>query len=517
MEYDIIVIGSGHNGLTTACYLAKWGLKVIVLEKRNVFGGGCITEEVTLPGFKHDIHSENHLWVRISPTMDELQLEKYGLEYYIPEKLIGSGFPDGSSIVQNIDIDKTLESISKINEEDADSYKRFYERYLEVSKIIFDSFFLTTPPGTGFMQAMEGSREGAEILRYMLLSPKDVLDENFKDDRVKTWLYAYAEQLGNAPDEPGSGFSIFLLPSFVQQYGLGKPIGGSGMLTEAFLKCFKSLGGEVRGNSEVRRIIIEGGGASGVELISGEKIRAKKAIVSMMSFPYLIKATGEENLGYDFVKRANNFRYGYGIFMVHAALDDQLNFISPELDDATTITLYESMDNCLKCFHQISMGEIPWDNILVFVSNYSVKLCEKTKKVPHGKATLYLASPECIPNTKNLRNGTWDYNKVRFGEALINKLSMYAPNLKDILLKVYFDSPADIERRNPTMAYGDAVLGRSTLEQFLMRPFPGYTEYKTSISNLYMTGGHTWPSGGVTTAPGYNCARIIKRDLKIGG
>jgi phytoene dehydrogenase-like protein len=514
-EYDLIVVGSGHNGLIGGCYLAKSGLKVLVLEKREILGGGATTEELTLPGFKHDACSSEHVLIFFGPVIKELELEtRYGLEYYFHPVLYGVGFMDGTSIAMYKEVKKTCESIAKVSEKDADTYLSLYNKFLSIKEPFLSQSFSPPVDPSVFFGNLERVEGGKELARLAMLNPKEVLDELFEDERTKGFIYGMSgAALLNSPDEFGSGLSIFITLG-LQYYGkIGKAVGGAGMLTYSLRKCLEDNGGETRVNSEVDRIIVEDGKASGVKLKDGEIIKAKKAIL-VNSPPHLIvKMVGKDYVGEDFSRKAENFRFGTGLFAIHLALDGEVNFNASELNGCGATIIYETLSHSLKCFNECKEGRIPWDNICLYFTNYNLGLSSRAKRAPEGKAAALLMG---IPVPAFFSDGSsWHFHKMKFAEALISKLEEYAPNIRSLIIKSRIESPSDIERRIPGMVGGDIMIGRNSLEQYFFRPFPGYTHYRTSIPNLYMTGGATWPSGGISGASGYNVANIIKEDLNI--
>ena len=265
--YDFVVIGSGHNGLTTAAYLAKAGQKVLVLERNDWFGGGVVTKEILAPGFKFDLHSSLHVNIQANPLIlrDELQLlAKYGLKYLYPDAVYSTIFDDQTSIITYKDIDRTCESIAKISQRDADAYRRFAEMSKKIVPLVTQSLFVPAPPQGQFFALLDQSAEGQEIFRALQQSKLDICREWFESDKLIIHLLKFASETLTAPEDKGTGFILYTMPGMVYTYPIGIPVGGSGALADALIRCLKSYGCELRDKTEVAKVVVEGGRAVGV-------------------------------------------------------------------------------------------------------------------------------------------------------------------------------------------------------------------------------------------------------------
>ncbi|MGW8370294.1 MAG: phytoene desaturase family protein, partial [Gammaproteobacteria bacterium] len=281
-KFDIITIGSGHNGLVAAAYLAAAGKKVLVLERNAWFGGGVVTKELTVPGFRHDQHSMAHIFIQANPLLknDELGLKsKFGLRYIIPELPMMSVFEDGQTLGLYRDRDKSAAEIGKFSQRDAEAYRWLADKAASYMPMVTASLYTApTPLGAGYAM-MDQSREGRELWRYMQMSSHDLLSEIFESDRVRMHFARVAGENLVSPDEKSTGMGIFVFVGFLEAYGIGVPVGGSGKLTDALIACIESFGGEVRASTDVERVVVKNGRATGVVTADGAEIEATDAVI----------------------------------------------------------------------------------------------------------------------------------------------------------------------------------------------------------------------------------------------
>ncbi|MDY6863737.1 MAG: NAD(P)/FAD-dependent oxidoreductase, partial [Thermodesulfobacteriota bacterium] len=277
-EYDIVIVGGGHNGLTCGCYLAKAGQKVGVFERRHNIGGGCCTEEVTLPGFKHNLHNFIHAWIHTGPVYKELELEKYGSKYVYPETQWGMVYEDGKALVQYLDVDSTCKELGKFSKKDAREYRDLIRYFEDMKDIIFGALFAPPLPPSVLDGLLEGTKEGLEFLKLMKSNPKTLCNDIFESEQIKAWALFCTTQGGTPHDIYGNGIylpAVFCL-THIKPYGMS--VGGSRMLAEGMTKCLEDHGGKVFKNTHVSKIIVENGNATGLELADGTKIKAKVVV-----------------------------------------------------------------------------------------------------------------------------------------------------------------------------------------------------------------------------------------------
>jgi phytoene dehydrogenase-like protein len=312
-RYDVVIAGAGHNALILGCYLAKAGQKVCIVEKNPKAGGSVATEELTAPGFRHDVCSVAHSLILGNPLMrkDELQLlSRHGLKYIQPEKLTAVFFDDGSSLEFYSDIDRTCQSIAKFSQRDATSYRRFIDEVYKVLDMLVMGMF-SVPPNPGMQAAMmDQSAEGRELMRLQAMSSWDFICEWFENEKVRIALARYASEAMMNPFDNGTGFGFYLILPYMHKYGMGIPVGGSGALADALVRCFQANGGTLRLNSEVARIKLVNGEAQGLVLASGEEVLASKAVVAGLHvtqvFPGMVPGV---ELPPDFLHRIKRIKY----------------------------------------------------------------------------------------------------------------------------------------------------------------------------------------------------------------
>ncbi|MGH9642478.1 MAG: phytoene desaturase family protein, partial [Terriglobales bacterium] len=280
---DVIAVGSGHNGLVAAAYLAAVGRRVLVLERNAWFGGGVVTRELTVPGFRHDQHSMAHIFIQGNPLLlnDELGLKsKYGLRYVFPESPMSSIFEDGETLSMYRDHARTRTEIARYSPADAVAFDRLSAKAAVWLPMIAASLFTAPMPLGASTAVLDQSRDGRELWRTMQMSTHELLCQYFANERVKTHFARVAGENLASPDEKGTGIGLFVFLGFLERYGFGVPIGGSGALTRSLIACIEDHGGTVLAGVDVRRVMASGGRATGVATSEGRQFDARDGIIA---------------------------------------------------------------------------------------------------------------------------------------------------------------------------------------------------------------------------------------------
>jgi phytoene dehydrogenase-like protein len=518
-DFDAIIIGGGHNGLILGNYLQKAGLQTLILERRLEVGGGLCTEQATIPGFLHNLHSYFHDTINIMPAWLDLELEKYNARYYRPPVQAGSALKNGQAVMMHTDIDKTCASIARLSESDAKAYREMTENYgaFMESAVVPALFTAPQPPSTQ-LDVLEPSREGMDFIRMGRLSPKDVLDEYFENDYVKALiLHQLPIPRGIWPDYEGVGTVI---PLIVGQSEYSQIcIGGSHVLAHALWRAFFANGGLCLGLHHVNKILVENGEAVGVETDRGETFRANKLVASAIDLNQtFLELVDQENLDEAFIKKIKNFKLDeFSIFGVHLALDEPPRHTSakfdPDINNAFKLNIgLETPEDYYILLSEIRLGKLP-EHLGMFCSCPTLF---DPSQAPGGKHTALMWQP--VPYS--LRGGgpeKWDEVKDEFMDRCIEKWREYAPNLTDdnILMKRAL-SPLDIERKLWNMRSGGVFMGRMITAQLeYFRPMPELAEFRTPIKNLYLCGACCHPGGGIIGGSGLIAADIIAEDHGI--
>jgi len=519
-KYDFIIIGGGPNGLCVAAYLAKAGQKVVVLEKYFEVGGGLATEEVTLGGFYHNTHAIYHMMVDYAPVYKDLELEQYRCKYIYPELQVAMPFTDGKCLCLYSDVDRSCDSIAKLSAKDAESYRAIYHKF----KIYMDEFLA---PGTyvkplPILEAVIGLEKtsiGKEISEYQHKSPKEIVDELFENERVKTMMLYLACHWGLEYDNGGLGFLVPLMLNRAVNSRLC--LGGSHRLSNALSRVIQELGqGHLRGSQLIKRIIVEDGTAKGVELEDGTVYEAEKAVVSSID-PHqtFLKYLGEEHLSEDFVSKVKNWHWEkWSLCSLHAALNELPNFTAaadnPDINKALMYILgYETPDDLIDHWQAIDKGELSstvgFDGVFPTMFDPS--------QAPPGKhtASLYEMAPF------DLKEGAekwWD-RKLReeHEERFLSTLQKYAPNMtRDKVLWTYLVTPLDFSTKYLNMVQGSIKQGAYEIFQMAHnRPNDECSSHRTPVKSLYVCGASVNPGGLVTFGPSYIATNTIAEDYEI--
>ncbi len=321
-NYEAVVIGGGHNGLTCASYLARTGLKTLVLEQYHMVGGMTITEEITLPGFRSDIHAFGYQLANLSPVPHELGLERFGFELLRPDPNFSHVFPDGGIVSMHRELEDTVRSIARYSTKDAETWRKLFNNYLKVKDQIVAG--VNSPPKSlgAELSALEHIPDGLDEYRFGLQSIRSWCDEWFEADETKVLLATFASHPGLAPDDAGGGHLAWLFTTILQDVGNKVVKGGMHNLSLALARYFQSQSGEIRTNAAVRKIVVKEGEAAGIQLADGEEITVSGVVASSVD-PYqlIVHFLGEEVVGPEIVAKLDRYEWGDSALVIYVALD----------------------------------------------------------------------------------------------------------------------------------------------------------------------------------------------------
>ena len=521
-KYDAIVIGAGHNGLTTAAYLAKAGQKVLVLERRHVIGGAAVTEEI-YPGFKYSVCSYVVSLLR-PEVIRELELPKYDLEI-IPLDSTFTPMPDGNYLARWGDHAKTRREIARHSVTDAEAYEQYGQLMVQMAMAVKPMLGIIPPEPTSWnpreLLALAslgkhfrnlGDKLLYDLIKLMTMSSADFLDEWFETEVLKATMSA-SGIIGTfmGPRSPGTAYVLLHhymgeLDGAFRSWGFAR--GGMGTISRVIADAARHFGAEIRTRAPVDHVFIKNSSAGGVVLDSGEEIYADVIVSGVDPKRTFLKMVDAGELAPEFVKQVNRFKIRGSSAKVNLALDALPNFtslpgIGPHLSGAISIS--PNLEYIERAYDDAKYGDYsrrPYLDIII-------PSMLDPSMAPPGKHVMSIFV-QYAPY--HLRQGSWPERREEFGDNVIATLSEYAPNMKDIILHRQVVTPWDLEQEFG-LTEGNIFQGELTLDQlFFLRPVPGWTRYRTPLKNLYMCGAGTHPGGGVMAASGRLAALEILKD-----
>lgn len=519
--YDVVIVGGGHNGLTCGSYLAKAGKKVLVLETRDVVGGGCATKEVAALGFRHNFHSNFHGIIHMGPVYRDLELERYGATYVWPENQFAHVFPDGRALVCSRELDTTVERIARFSRRDAETFREVAHAYRQVLDEGFIPAMFSPPrPPSQDLAPLEGTTDGLGLIRQFMTTPNHLARDLFETPEVQTWIGFWVAQLAGTGDVFGLGANYpVMVAGSMEPYGWAICEGGSNRLAQAMAEFLTDHGGEVRVDSPVVRIEVDGDGARSVKLEDGTKIPVDGILVSNLDPKHtFLDLVGEESLDETLRHACERWRYDVmSMFCVYLALDAPVRWKAadwdPSVERCFAVSICESLDVLDHNASDCRLGVPPRRPGLFTVhpSIFEPSLC------PPGKESCFCE--QIAPY--ELREGgpqPWEDIKEDYAATVLDRWRPYlASGLEsEAIIGKYISSPIDIERVMPSMRHGDWNHGEMSQDQLgVFRPFHEYPPYRTGFANVYMCGASTHPGGSIGGACGYNAATVIAADLGL--
>ncbi len=511
--YDVAIVGGGHNGLVCAAYLAKAGLNTAVLERRDIVGGACVTEEL-FPGYKVCTGAQIGGLLKTKVIRD-LQLHKFGFELvpFDPHRL--HLFPDGRYIQYWRDPDKSMSEVAKFSKRDAQAYLRFEKQMDKLASIIKPSLELRPPVSLGELEskfADAGELKGFQEIMFGTM--KGFLDARFESEEVKASIAPRGMTgIGGGPMSPGSAYMML---HYWPEPGTawGRVPGGMGTITQSLAMSAHSFGAHVYTESEVARITVDNGKAKGVELTDGRVIEAKVIASNADPKRTFLGLLEPEHLDSEIQTQVGNIRSEGMTFNIHFALDGL-----PEFKAIPGKGLGSQHQGLFWICPTVEYLEKAWDDAKYgrpaqgpYLSGI-IHSAMDSSMAPPGKHYMTVYG-QWAPY--HLKEGAWAQIGDSYVEHCVDLMEEYIPNLKEIIDDYVFISPQDLEDRiymtGGHMFHGDCVPG----QLFQQRPFSGWANYRTPIRNLYLCGAGTHPGGTVTGAPGHNAAHEILKDWKEG-
>ena len=528
MIYDAIVVGGGHNGLTTAAYLGKAGMKVLVLERRAVLGGAAVTEEFH-PGYRNSIASYTVSLLR-PEVIAELELERHGYET-IAHKGALNMFSDGEAMLLTGEEVHDRAVYARWSNRDYDAMLRFYATVGRVGEVL-RAQWLKTPPAlggglmdlAGLLPAGQAFRKLSGDDRHFLMqlftaSATSLMERWFESARIRNKFLGHCVSSNFASlNAPGSALPFFqnALGEFQGKRGSwGIAKGGMGAITQAMAKAGAEHGVEYRTAAAVERILVEDGKAVGVALEGGAEIRARMVVANTDPKRTFLKLLGRQHLPQGFADDIEHLRYGHASLRMNLALSgapafDGLSDADNEIARASSLYIYPTRDEIEEGYRWACAGEIhnvPYVNMLIPSS-------QDPTLAPPGHHVMSLL---CKYFPYQLSGGrSWDAIKEQVADQILARVARHIPNLPDLVVARQVLSPLDLERMFG-LTEGDIFHGRHDLDQiFSLRPHPQAAQYKTPVDGLYLCGSGTHPGGGVSGAPGRNAAMRIIAEVKGG-
>jgi phytoene dehydrogenase-like protein len=505
-DFDVVILGAGHNGLTCGAYLAKAGLKVCVLERRPIPGGATITEELW-PGIR--VSRASYVPGMMEKIVDDLELARHGLELHPVDPQDFSPFPSGRHLFTYLSDERCQKELSRFSAKDAAAFPRF-SQFLRQFVETVEPMLLAPPPELNDLLSYFDGRQFEEVARQILLtSCADLLRETFESEEVRG-AFAMDGVLNTSmgPDTIGTSY---ILAMALGKRGYDYAVGGTGAVSQSLAAAFLHHGGTLRTNAPVKRILVSKGRATGVELADAHTISARIVVSNADPKRTFLDLLEPGTLESDFEHRVSKLRAFGTSLKINLALDGPLDFralpgtrIGPQHQALTAVG--PSLDFIQKAYDAAKWGRLPDEPPL---SIFCQTAWDATM-APPGVHTLSIIAKY---NPYVLSSGNWTDLKEKAVENALNVLESYAPGTRARILHLEALSPVDLEQLIG-FTEGNVTHLDQTLNQMLsFRPLLGWAHYRTPVDGLYLCGAGTHPGGGVKGAPGHNAAHVILEDL----
>ncbi len=509
-RYDAIVIGSGPNGLSAAITLAQHGRAVLLLEAVATPGGAVRTEELTLPGFRHDTFSSVYPAGVASPVFARMPLAGYGLRWVHPTIAMAHPFPDGRAAVLTRDLNQTVDSLDRLTPGDGQAWRAFITPHLKHGDAMTRTLLSGFPPLAGGARLLRGLgvRATLSFARVALLAAQTLAADHFRGAYAAAWLLGTAMHADVPPWEAGSAIAAFYLLFLGHHAGWPSPEGGAGSLTAALTRYLADLGGTLRTDTAVARVRVTHGRVSGVLTEAGQQIDAPIVVADVT--PHGLLALARHALPASYRAQMARYRYGPPTLKVDWALDGPTPWTAPEARQAGTVHVGGTVAALAEALIQQREGVLPERPFLLFGQQ---SLADPTR-APSGRHTAwaYTHLPAGID---------WARDDERIANRMVERIEAqverFAPGFRDRILARHVITPSGFAARNRNLAESgsDVGGGSSALDQLIFRPIPALSPYRTPIRGLYIGSASTFPGAGVHGIPGDAAARCALHDTAL--
>ncbi len=505
-DYDVIVIGAGHNALVSAAYLAQAGYRVGVFERRDIVGGAVSTKEI-VSGYQFDLGGSAHILIRLTPIIEELKIERYGLDYIELDPLFFSPSPDDDSMFFYRSVTRTADHIESKFPGQGEAYHQFIQDWLPFSQTVRDIFLSTPGPlqlGKKMMFGPSAKMDWQQALGTILQPYGEVVDQYFTEEKIKAPLVWMAAQSGPPPTEPISAPFLLWHPLY-HEGGIARPKGGSGMLTQALRAHIEAHGGAVFTSAPVEDILVENKRAVGVR-VDGDIYMSRCVLSGTHILETLHHLLPEDQRPLSANPRVGN---GFGAIL-RLALSEPVRYKAHPGNDARIALqlICRDRQQIMSAYADYLRGEPAQDPPIVAMTFSAVD----DSLAPPGGEVLWLWA-QYYPY--ELANGqSWDDIEDEVADRILDTFEQYAPGTRDKIVGQLFQHPLWLERELGLFRGNVMHLEMSLDQMFMMRPSLTMSGYRSHVDGLYLTGASTHPGGGIMGASGRNAARVILQDLQ---
>ena len=509
---DAVVIGAGHNGLVAANLLADHGWDVVVCEATPYLGGAVRSAEVTSPGYLSDLFSAFYPLSAASPVLRALELDRYGLHWTHSPSVLAHVFPDDRCAVLSRDLDQTAASVEEFAAGDGAAWRALAQQWESIRQPLIDALFTPLPalgPALRLLAGL-GGPGALRMARMALLPVRRLGEERFQGAGAPMLLAGNALHADLSPEGAGSAIYGWLLAMLGQTYGFPVPIGGAGMLTQSMATRLSAGGGTLRLATPVECVEVRDGTAVGVRLATGERIRARRAVLADVTAPALYRdLVGEQHLPPGFVRDLDNFQWDNPTVKIDWAVRSKIPWTAAGARGAGTVHLGVDMDGLTRYAADLATRQMPRQPFVLFGQMTTAD----PSRSPEGTESAW-AYTHLPPGTNFSEEAIAEH--VERVEATVER---HAPGFADLVVGRYVQSPGLLEQENPSLVHGAVNGGTAQLhQQLVFRPVPGFGGASTPVDRLFLSGSSAHPGGGVHGGPGSNAAQAaLARDGLLGG
>jgi phytoene dehydrogenase-like protein len=500
---DVVVIGSGPNGLVAACVLAVAGLRVLVVEAHPRRPGGALgSEELTLPDFVHDVGAGFFSFGKVSPAFTELELEAHGVEWCHARFESCHPAPDGSYACIARDLDLSADHFGSAK--DGAAWRRLARWYARVERELLPALLLTFPAFGPLWRL--GPLNWLRLARVFSSSPRALASRAFQSVAARRVFPSLGLHVDVGPDDRFGAALGFILGMTATTGGYAVPRGGAQAITNALVSLLELHGGKLKLGARVTRVMVHEGRASGIVLAGGEEIHAARAVLADTAAPALLLDLVERgHVPARAVRKMRAFQYGFGTFKLDWALSAPVPWSVEEARQSAVVHAGDSVDDLSRFMREVRGGQLPERPYLV-VGQQSLA---DSSRAPEDRHTLY-----CYSHVPSAPPEGWAEARERFADRVEARIEELAPGFRDCILARHVSAPPDLEVMDANLVGGDLGGGSNAWNrQLLWRPLFPYFRYRMPVRRLYLCSSYAHPGAGVHGMCGYNAAKIALRDV----